>query len=86
MKPIKFTSGVYRIKEIEKDSSSKFYKDLKVGTYVQFELEAGIIEKTTKMTIRNLSNNTSYVSPAHKVRSVFWRFGLEEVKDKEECK
>ena len=86
MKQIKFTSGVYRIKEIKENSSSKFYKDLKVGTMIRFEFETGIIEKTTKMAIHNPTNNTSYVSPAHKVRSVFWRFTLEEVKDKEECK
>jgi hypothetical protein len=53
---------------------------------IRFEFETGIIEKTTKMAIHNLTNNTSYVSPAHKVRSVFWRFTLEEVKDKEVCK
>ena len=79
MKPIKFTSGVYRIKEIKENSSSKFYKDLKVGTMIRFEFKTGIIEKTTKIVIHNLTNNTFYVSPSHNVRSVFWRFGLEEV-------
>ena len=79
MKPIKLTSGVYRIKDIKCSSSSKFYRNLKVGTKVRFELEMGVIEKTSQITIYNLTNNTSYVSPAHKVRSVFWKFNLEEV-------
>ena len=55
MKPIKFTSGVYRIKEIKENSSSKFYKDLKVGTMIRFEFKTGIIEKTTKIVIHNLT-------------------------------
>ena len=78
MKPIKLTSGVYRIKDIKCSSSSKFYRNLKVGTKVRFELEMGVIEKTSQITIYNLTNNTSYVSPAHKVRLVFWKFNLEE--------
>jgi hypothetical protein len=45
MKPIKLTSGVYRIKDIKCSSSSKFYRNLKVGTKVRFELEMGVIEK-----------------------------------------
>lgn len=79
MKPIKLTSGTYRITEIRRRTSSRFYKDLQVGTIIKFELSMGIIEKTTKITINNLSNGNSYASPAHMVRAVFGNYSLEEV-------
>lgn len=79
MKPIKLSSRTYRITEVRRRTSSRFYKDLQIGTVVKFELSMGIIEKTTKVTIYNLSNGKSYVSPAHMVRAVFTHYSLEEV-------
>ena len=79
MKPIKLTSGTYRITDLRRRTSSRFYKDLQIGTIVKFELSMGIIEKTSKITIYNLSNGKSYVSPAHMVRAVFQNFSMEEV-------
>lgn len=79
MKPIKLSSGTYRITEVRRRTSSRFYKDLQIGAVVKFELSMGIIEKTTKVTIYNLSNGKSYVSPAHMVRAVFTHYSLEEV-------
>lgn len=83
MKPIKLTSGSYKITEVRRKTSSKFYKDLQKGTIVKFDLSMGIIEKTTKITINNLSNGKSYVSPAHMVRAVFRNYSLEEVSPRE---
>lgn len=84
MKPIKLSSGTYRITEVRRRTSSRFYKDLQIGTVVKFELSMGVIEKTSKVTIYNLSNGKSYVSPAHMIRAVFSHYSLEEVLPRED--
>lgn len=83
MRPIKLTSAIYKITEVRRKTSSRFYKNLQIGTLVKFELSMGIIEKTTKITIYNLSNNKSHVSPAHLVRGVFRNYSLEEISPRE---